>query len=52
MTLPVDIVMLKDQAKIYSLRDTNEKLYNYHKAINEAAYQIALENLMIVGNKT
>ncbi len=52
VTLPVDIGVLKDQAKIYSLRDPNEKLYNYHKAINEAAYQIALENLMIVGNKT
>ncbi|CAB3980276.1 DNA fragmentation factor subunit alpha-like [Paramuricea clavata] len=52
VTLPVDIGMLKDQAKIYSLIDTNEKLYNYHKAINEAAYQIALENPMIVGNKT
>ncbi|XP_028407557.1 uncharacterized protein LOC114530175 [Dendronephthya gigantea] len=52
VTLPVDTGTLKDRAKIYSLKDTNEKLYNYHKAINEAAYQIALEDPMIVGNKT
>ena len=44
--------MLKNHAKIYSLKDPTEKLYNYHKAINEAAYQIALENTMIVQNKT
>ena len=44
--------MLKDRAKIYSLKDPTEKLYDYHKAINEAAYKIALENPMIVGNKT
>lgn len=52
MNLPVDIGTLKTRAKIYSLKDPNEKLYHYHKAINEAAYQIALENPMVVENKT
>lgn len=43
----MDVEALKERTKIYSL-DPKDKLYNYHKAINDARYQLAGENPMLI----
>lgn len=47
----MDTSQLKEMTQIYSLRNPNEKLYNYHKAINDAAYDMALQNPVLAGKK-
>ena len=47
----MDTKQAKERTQIFSLRDPNEKLYNYHKAINDATYEIALQNPILAGEK-
>lgn len=48
--VPVDVEKIRKDTQIYTLKP-DDKLLEYHGAINEAAFSIAKENPLLIMNK-
>lgn len=48
--VPVDVEKIRKDSQIYTLKP-DDKLLEYHRAINEAAFSIAKENPLLIMNK-